>query len=141
MLQPSLPLLHHLEPVGLQREVVGLVVPLGPVGQEEPVGLQGLVGQQVGLLEQEVQRWGDQVEPPAGRGSAVECEAAWLASAVVPCIVGEVPRLMDVSDVFDNLPDQCLVRLVHSAGAVGVPRGVALLVDQDVLHYLWYPKR
>lgn len=136
MLQPSLPLLHHLEPVGLQREVVGLVVPLGPVGQEEPVGLQGLVGQQVGLLEQEVQRWGDQVEPPAGRGSAVECEAAWLASAVVPCIVGEVPRLMDVSDVFDNLPD-----LVHSAGAVGVPRGVALLVDQDVLHYLWYPER
>lgn len=76
------------------------------------------------------------MEPPAGRGSAVECEAAWLASAVVPCIVGEVPRLMDVSDVFDNLPD-----LVHSAGAVEVPRGVALLVDQDVLHYLWYPKR
>lgn len=56
MLQLSLPLLHHLELVGLQREVVGLVVPLGPVGQGEPVGLQGLVGQQVGLLEQEVQR-------------------------------------------------------------------------------------
>lgn len=83
-----------------------------------------------------MQRWGDQGVPPAGRGSAVECEVAWQAPAVVPCIVGEVPRLMDVSDVFDNLPD-----LVHSAGAVGVHPVVALLVDQVVLHCLWYPRR